>query len=70
MTVVEPREIGADDTSGTAWHPSAREHYTADGLLPDLDAGTLEEHLRKPEADDAEGPLAAEDSVFTPDGVV
>lgn len=68
--VVDPRELGADDTAGTGWHPSKPEHYTPGGLLPDLTDEEVAAHQEKPEAAGAEGLLAAEDSTLSPDGVV
>lgn len=68
--VVDPAELGVVDTAGTGWHPFKPEAYVEGGLLPDLTDDEVAEHLAKPEADDAEGILAAEDSALTPDGVV
>lgn len=68
--IVTPEQLGVDDAAGTGWHPSKPDAYTEDGLLPDLDDDQVLEHQAKPEADDAEDILAAEDSALTPDGVV
>lgn len=66
IVYVTPAELGVDDSAGTGWHPSSHDG----GLLPDLTPEQVSEHLVKPEAENAEGILAAEDSAFTPDGVV
>lgn len=68
-------ELGIEEDPGTSWHPRPDKEGARDdaGHLVDLDDDAVMEHAAKPEtADqvDASGPMAAEDSAETPDGVV
>ena len=71
-----PLDPTLDPDPGTMWHPRADKQEARDqaGNLKDLSDDEVEEHFSKPEVSDqidaGRPPLAAEDSVETPDGEV
>lgn len=62
-------DLGLNGDPGRAWHPGQAK-FRDDGTLPDLTDEQTAEHAAKPEAAEAEGVLAAEDSVLSPEGEV
>ena len=83
---LEALAIDPADDAGTTWHPrpDKAEAWVMDGerlLLSNLDDEAVHRHIEKPESDEqVDGvrrrrrerrrPLAAEDSIETPDGEV
>lgn len=76
MDSISPADLGITQDPGTRWHPRRDKHQARrdDGNLRDLTTAEVVEHQAKPEADDqpdaSRGPLGAEDSTETPEGVV